>query len=115
MKKQVYMRVKLDPDLRRAFQLSAWRSERSPTNVLRSLIQDCVNLDRSAQGVDLYVWGIRSRWGAKYRRGRAGPAEGVPGRPAPPALMGSSAKPCARGFSAQAFLVVDPFVLLGPS
>lgn len=57
MKKQVYMRVKLDPDLRRAFQLSAWRSERSPTNVLRSLIQDCVNLDRSAQGVDLYVWG----------------------------------------------------------
>jgi len=57
MKKQVYMRVKVDPDLRRAFQLSAWRSERSPTNMLRSFIQDCVNLDRSAQGADLYVWG----------------------------------------------------------
>lgn len=57
MKKQVYLRVKVDPALRRAFQLSAWRSERSPTHVLRSFIQNTVSLDRHAHGVDLYVWG----------------------------------------------------------
>lgn len=73
MKKQVYMRVKVDPDLRRAFQLSAWRSERSPTNVLRSLIQDCVNLDRSAQGVDLYVWGDSCPVGSEVPKGQGRP------------------------------------------
>jgi len=73
MKKQVYMRVKVDPDLRRAFQLSAWRSERSPTNVLRSLIQDCVNLDRSAQGVDLYVWGDSFPVGSEAPKGQGRP------------------------------------------
>ena len=73
MKKQVYMRVKVDPDLRRAFQLSAWRSERSPTNVLRSLIQDCVNLDRSAQGGDLYVWGDSFPVGSEVPKGQGRP------------------------------------------
>jgi len=73
MKKQVYMRVKVDPDLRRAFQLSAWRSERSPTDVLRSLIQDCVNLDRSAQGVDLYVWGDSFPAGSEVPKGQGRP------------------------------------------
>lgn len=57
MKKQVYLRVKVDPGLRRAFQLSAWRSDRSPTHVLRSLIQNCVALDQNAHGVDINVWG----------------------------------------------------------
>lgn len=57
MKKQVYLRVKVDPGLRRAFQLSAWRSERSPTHVLRSLIQNVVSLDRNLNGVDIEVWG----------------------------------------------------------
>jgi len=57
MKKQVYLRVKLDPALRRAFQLSAWRSERSPGYVLRSLIQNCVSLDRNLNGLDIEVWG----------------------------------------------------------
>ena len=57
MKKQVYLRVKLDPALRRAFQLSAWRSERSPSYVLRSLIQNCVSLDRNLNGLDIEVWG----------------------------------------------------------
>ena len=57
MKKQVYLRVKVDPGLRRAFQLSAWRSERSPAYVLRSLIQNCVSLDRNLNGLDIEVWG----------------------------------------------------------
>ena len=57
MKKQVYLRVKVDPGLRRAFQLSAWRSERSPAYVLRSLIQNCVSLDRNLNGVDIELWG----------------------------------------------------------
>ena len=57
MKKQVYLRVKVDPGLRRAFQLSAWRSERSPAYVLRSLIQSCVSLDRNLNGLDIEVWG----------------------------------------------------------
>jgi len=57
MKKQVYLRVKVDPGLRRAFQLSAWRTERSPAYVLRSLIQNCVSLDRNLNGVDIELWG----------------------------------------------------------
>jgi len=57
MKKQVYLRVKVDPALRRAFQLSAWRSERSLAYVLRSLIQNCVSLDRNLNGLDIEVWG----------------------------------------------------------
>jgi hypothetical protein len=57
MKKQVYLRVKVAPGLRRAFQRSAWRSERSPTHVLRSFIQNCVSLDRNLNGVDIEVWG----------------------------------------------------------
>jgi len=57
MKKQVYLRVKVDPGLRRAFQLSAWRSDRSPSHVLRSLIQNVVSLDRNLNGVDIEVWG----------------------------------------------------------
>ena len=57
MKKQVYLRVKVDPGLRRAFQLSAWRSELSPTHVLRSVIQNCVSLDRNLNGLDIEVWG----------------------------------------------------------
>lgn len=57
MEKQVYLRVKVDPGQRRAFQLSAWRSERSPAYVLRSLIQNCVSLDRNLNGVDIELWG----------------------------------------------------------
>jgi len=73
MKKQVYLKVKVDPALRRAFQLSAWRSERSPTHVLRSLIQNIVSLDRNAHGVDLYVWGDSFPLESEAPKGQGGP------------------------------------------
>lgn len=57
MNKQVYIRVKVDPGLRRAFQLSAWRLSRSPTQLLRQLIQNCAAMDQRHMDVDLNVWG----------------------------------------------------------
>jgi hypothetical protein len=57
MKKQVYIRVKVDPGIRHAFQLSSWRMSQSPTHRLRALIHNCVAMDQNPWDIDLNVWG----------------------------------------------------------
>lgn len=57
MKKHVYLRVKVDPALRHAFQLSAWREDRSPSQKLRSIMETCVRIERHVMNIDVEVWG----------------------------------------------------------
>jgi hypothetical protein len=56
MRKPVWMRVKVEDELRSRFKEAAWRSHHHPSQVLRLLMEKYVELERDRFAVDLTVW-----------------------------------------------------------
>jgi hypothetical protein len=56
MRKPVWMRVKVEDELRSRFKEAAWRSHHHPSQVLRLLMEKYVEAERDRFAVDLTVW-----------------------------------------------------------
>jgi hypothetical protein len=60
MTKRVTVRLKVDEALRSQFKDAAWRSHLLPAQVLRSMMEKFVELEKH-RGVDLTVWSNMTR------------------------------------------------------
>ena len=57
MRKPVWVRVKVEDDLRCRFKSAAWRTNETPSQILRLLMHRYQEIQRDRYAFDLTVWG----------------------------------------------------------